>query len=89
MSEQDKTPEKDIVASAEDAPETIGDETLEDAAGGWSWGASTLNTSVVMSGGSTMVKGGVIMDTIYAGSETDDLAQSLDASMLRIRPGRI
>ncbi|MEM7684401.1 MAG: hypothetical protein AAF293_06220 [Pseudomonadota bacterium] len=88
MSDKEKNTDKDIVTSAEDTPEIIGDEKLEDAAGGWSWGAS-MSTNVVMSGGSTMLNVGVNADTVYGGGEKDDLIQSLDASMLRTRPGRM
>ncbi|MEM7684402.1 MAG: hypothetical protein AAF293_06225 [Pseudomonadota bacterium] len=86
MSDTKKNPEQDIVASAEDQPEIIGDENLGDVDGGWSWGSSTLSTTttnVVMSGGSTMLK----IDGID--EQNDGLVDSMDANMLRTRPGRI
>lgn len=89
MSDTKKDQNEDIVASAEDTPEVIGDESLEQTAGGWSFGSS----SVVMSGGSTMLNTnltvqGPIAETIYAG-DSDDVLQTADTSFLRTRPGRI
>ena len=83
-----KKDQDDVVTSAEDAPETIGDEKLEDAAGGWSWGASQTTSGVVMSGGTTMINTNINLNTAD-GDATQDVIQSTDASMLRTRPGRI
>ncbi|MEM9062658.1 MAG: hypothetical protein AAGD13_19530 [Pseudomonadota bacterium] len=82
MSDNDKNKEAEIAASAEDEPEVIGDEKLDDAEGGWSWGTSLKTTNVVMSGGSTMLK----LDGLEG--ESDKVIDSMDAEMLRKRPGR-
>ena len=83
-----KKDQDDVVTSAEDAPEVIGDEKLEDAAGGWSWGALSSTSGVVMSGGTTMINTNINLNTAD-GNSTQDAIQNADANMLRTRPGRI
>lgn len=88
MSDTKKDQNEDIVASAEDAPEIIGDQNLEDAAGGWSWGGSLSTSNVAMSGGTTMVNTNINLNTAD-GSTVEDTLQTTDTSFLRTRPGRV
>ena len=75
MSDKDKHQDNDIVASAADAPETIGDEQLEDIDGG-AWTLRNVHVSSYSIGGAASsnqpnadtIYGGLNADTIYAGS---------------------
>ena len=88
MSEKDTDQRKDIVTSAEDEPQVIADEALEDANGGWSFMTTTTSTTnVVMSGGSTMVNTDLNPNTADQAT-TDDVIRPQDTTMLRTRPGR-
>lgn len=74
MSDKDKHQDNDIVASAADAPETIGDEQLEDIDGG-AWTLKRAAVSSHLFGGASImnqpnmdtVYGGGIADTVYGG----------------------
>lgn len=87
MSDTKKDQNDDVVTSAEDEPEMIGDEKLEDAAGGWSWGQSQTTNNVVMSGGSTMINTNTVGNTADH-IVTEDTLQTQEATFLRKRPGR-
>lgn len=82
MSDKDKQKNDDIVSTAEDAPETISDDQLEDVDGGaWSL-SSTRITSYSTSGPSLIRQPN--METVYGGVGNDDI---LDPGALVSRKG--
>lgn len=81
MSDKDKQKQDDIISSAEDAPETIGDEQLNDVDGGWTL-KNVQITSYSTSGPSLSKQ--PLMATVYGGSGNDDI---LDAKTLLTRKG--
>lgn len=80
MSDKDKQKNDDIVSTAEDAPETIADEQMEDVDGG-AWTLRDVKVSSYSFGGTSAlnqpnmdtVYGGGSMDTIYGGSSKDGI----------------
>ena len=72
MSDQKKNHKDDIVAKAEDAPETISDDALEDAEGGWSWGV----TQPTFKAPTRVSIAGSNFETVYGGVGNDDVMES-------------
>ena len=71
MTDKKKT-EDDIVATPESEPETISDQALEDANGGWSWGV----TQPTLTSTSTVKLAGTNFETVYGGAGNDDVLDS-------------
>ncbi|MEM9099951.1 MAG: hypothetical protein AAGC79_15665, partial [Pseudomonadota bacterium] len=81
MSDQKKTDDKDIVAKAEDEPQVLQDEQLEDADGGFSFSFNTKSVKTFSA------PTGQVFETITANADTDKLIKGKEA-FLRTRPGR-
>lgn len=85
MSDPKNPEDKDIVAKADDEPQVLSDEQLEDADGGFSFSFTPKQTiSVDASFNSDQIVG----NTADAGQISDKLELG-DSKFLRTRPGRI
>lgn len=70
MGDKNKHKDDDIIASAEDAPEMIGDDQLEDVDGG-GWSLQRTRFTSISPAGSDIVQPDA--ETIYGGAGNDDL----------------
>lgn len=71
MSDKDKQKDDDIISTAEDAPEMITDEQMEDVDGG-AWTLKNVSVSSYSFGGTSALNQSN-MDTIYAGGSMDTI----------------
>ncbi|MEM9045815.1 MAG: hypothetical protein AAGC81_14085 [Pseudomonadota bacterium] len=84
MSDPKNTDDKDIVAKADDEPQVLQDEQLEDADGGFSF---SFNTQPVKTFNTKMATVTGNLNTADSVKVNDQLSQD-DVNMLRTRPGR-
>lgn len=70
MGDKDRNAGNDIIVSAEDAPEIIGDDQLEDVDGG-GWSLQRTRFTSISPAGPDIVQPNA--ETIYGGAGSDDL----------------
>ncbi len=83
----------DIITTADDQPETLIDDQLEDVDGGLTYQLRNVHVKSFSTHGmsSETIYAGSFADTIYAGSAADDFGSTQlfgGEAMLRKRPGR-
>lgn len=71
MSDNKKTPQDDIIATPEEQPELLPEDTLDDAQGGFSLNLSRRNLLSTL--GADTLYGGVVGDSIYGGVSSDSI----------------
>ena len=84
MSDKDKQKDDDIISAAEDAPETISDDDLENVDGG-AWTLRNVQVTGYSFGGSSAIQQ-PNMETIYGGAGNDMI---VDPGALLSRKGTL